>query len=75
MRRTTANPPIKGHVLLYEGKGRVEYEHTADGMQFTGNVLGGCECGAQPPDWPMVSIRATKRWHREHKAQLRAAGS
>lgn len=71
----TTNPPIKGHALRFDGKGQVEYEHTAAGMAFTGNVVGGCECGAQPPGWPNVSARETQRWHREHKAHLREAGS
>lgn len=63
------NPPIKGHELIGEGNIRRQWTRLAadhDGWS------GGCRCGARPDDFPHVSIYAMKRWHREHKAQLRA---
>lgn len=66
------NPPIRGHELLWEGHARQAVDWDTE-MYIPGKFLGGCRCGAQPPGWPDVSIGATKRWHREHKAQLRAA--
>ena len=65
-----SNPPIQGHALLAEGG----VTRTYDELDHV--VLdGGCECGAQPPDWPDTSKNGTKRWHREHKAKLRSGGA
>jgi hypothetical protein len=57
------NPPIPGHELLFEG-------HT-NYVWSSGTHLGGCRCGALPPEFPNLSVNAMKRWHREHKAALR----
>jgi hypothetical protein len=62
------NPPIPGHELLFEGHRHLEVKHE----EYTGRYLGGCRCGAQPEGWPVVSIYETKKWHRAHKAELRA---
>jgi hypothetical protein len=59
-----ANPPIKGHELISEGHIR----------GFDGRVIGGCRCGVYPGAWRGMSVNDVKRWHREHKAELRAAG-
>lgn len=66
-----SNPPIRGHKLLAEGRSFREYDHFGE---LIDDYAGGCECGAIPLDWPNVSINETKRWHREHKAALRAVG-
>lgn len=70
----TPNPPIKGHELLMEGHTR--RRHTISGYMDTGDPTkdysGGCYCGAKPEGFPL-SIGAMKRWHRQHKADLRAA--
>jgi hypothetical protein len=58
-----ANPPIPGHELLQEGHNPTTHRYV---------VRGGCRCGATPPGYPNVSASATKRWHRQHKAELRA---
>lgn len=63
------NPPIRGHELISEGHSTRRYHRdgeVADGYD------GGCRCGAKPPGWPLLSVRAVKAWHREHKAELRA---
>lgn len=66
MTRMVPNPPIKGHKLLFAGKAIAQWSGSANTPEY----LGGCECGARPPDWPFMSERAVKRWHREHKAEL-----
>lgn len=58
------NPPIKGHELIAEGRNYI---------WFDGKVIGGCRCGAKPPECGSLPINEVKRWHREHKAELRAA--
>lgn len=63
------NPPIKGHELLGEGHIWRGIDPVTDEW---GPQWGGCRCGAKPPDWPNVSVGAMKRWHRQHKAELRA---
>jgi hypothetical protein len=65
------NPPIPGHELLHEGRVRILGLRESDGRL---RYVGGCRCGATPPDWPSVSAGAVRRWHRQHKADLRAAG-
>lgn len=55
------NPPIRGHELIAEGRNWTE----------SGVVIGGCRCGAQPDGCGHLAINAVKRWHREHKAELR----
>lgn len=63
------NPPIKGHKLLHEGHRQRRYNPTTemyDGWSY------GCECGAKP-DEPERSANDLKRWHRQHKAELRVA--
>jgi hypothetical protein len=57
------NPPIKGHELIAEGNvGR---------RWMPGSETGGCRCGARPAEFPDVSQYAMRRWHRQHKAELR----
>lgn len=59
----TPNPPIRGHELKAEGH---VWRTWVDDL-----MGGGCRCGAKPPEFPNVSIGAMKRWHREHKAEVR----
>jgi predicted NBD/HSP70 family sugar kinase len=59
------NPPIPGHELISEG-------HIT--VRANGTVYGGCRCGERPAGWETMSIAAVKRWHREHKDQLRGVG-
>lgn len=70
------NPPIKGHELLSEGRQWTSIDIATDDYRVDENGAivyhGGCRCGAQPDGWPSVSLSAVKRWHREHKADLRS---
>lgn len=62
-----SNPPIPGHHLLYEGR-----VTTVWGSSGRREIHGGCQCGARPEGYLLnVSIRAMKRWHREHKDNVR----
>ena len=66
------NPPIPGHALLFEGLTLPILS------SYTGLIVahkGGCQCGAQPEGFPNLSTNAVKRWHRQHKADLRAEAS
>ena len=63
----TPNPPIKGHTLLSEGRIGAPFWNP------DGKVYGGCRCGLAPLDWAEMSARGVQRWHRAHKAELRAA--
>lgn len=67
----TPNPPIRGHHLLHEGATYRRWDHTVPSP--TGEIwVGGCECGARPEGFPdNISVNAMKRWHRQHKAELR----
>lgn len=69
----TPNPPISGHHLLNEGSVHKNWQ-TARAFSL-GDVdyewVGGCACGAKPPEFPNLSKRAMQRWHRQHKAALR----
>lgn len=58
-----SNPPIKGHELLHEGRTQL---YGARGTSC------GCRCGERPDGWETLSVNDMKRWHREHKAELRA---
>jgi hypothetical protein len=40
------------------------------GEEIEGHT-GGCQCGAKPPDFPNVSARKVKDWHRQHKEEIR----
>ncbi len=64
------NPPIPGHKLLLAGD---KWPEVGPDEEYTGRMTGGCECGAQPSDWPDTRITATQRWHRQHKTELREA--
>lgn len=67
------NAPIPGHHLLHEG-GVFKKHLPWNGSLYQDNepvLTGGCECGAKPPSFPDVSMNAMKRWHRQHKAELR----
>jgi len=68
--RTIANPnpPIKGHKLLHEGRYVRRINPVTD--EYDG-WEGGCECGAEPEGHDTDPINAVKRWHRQHKAQIR----
>lgn len=57
---------VKGHTLLFEGQplGRRNLGHGCGG---TG--IGGCSCGAQSPE--LTSGAERKRWHREHKENVK----
>lgn len=69
------NPPIRGHHLLSEGAVFKRHKpfttlatlHDNDGVEWHG----GCQCGAKPPEFPDISMRKMKAWHRQHKAELR----
>lgn len=64
-----SNPPIRGHELIREGG--VRRVRLLDGTEKT---VGGCRCGALPPGFDMsVAPNAVKRWHRQHKEEIRAA--
>ena len=57
---------LPGHTLPFEGKVygygyRVNYGRAR------------CSCGAESP--PLDSDAARKRWHREHKDEVRAQGA
>ena len=59
----TPNPPIRGHALLFEG---------GQWRTWTSSqARGGCECGAKPDGFPNVGVNEMKRWHRQHKVELR----
>lgn len=62
------NPPIEGHELINEGA--VYYRANRYG-EF--RYFGGCRCGEQPGGIGSMSKNAMKHWHRQHKADLRAA--
>lgn len=64
------NPPIRGHKLLHEGDLRETYNEREDYNPIE-LWSGGCQCGAKPDGWPHVGTNAMKRWHRQHKAELR----
>ena len=64
------NPPIRGHELIAEGHARRAY-NAAEDYDLT-RWVGGCRCGAQPEGFGEISVNAVKRWHRQHKAELRA---
>jgi hypothetical protein len=66
------NPPIKGHALLYEGHAFRHFDPVTEDYDGTWNE--GCECGERPTP-RLNSIGAMKRWHRQHKAELREAQS
>lgn len=69
----TPNPPIPGHHLLHEGA--VYKRFKSDDWGWSRDepfeVVGGCACGAKPPEFPNISMRKMKAWHRQHKAELR----
>jgi hypothetical protein len=59
---------LAGHELWSEGKpieGRNRYASPREGR-------GECSCGALSPTLPSNAKR--KQWHRDHKADIRAAG-
>ena len=61
------NPPIKGHELLYEG-----HTNRTSGPWWRSRCPSRrLSCGAQPPNFPNVSINQMKAWHRQHKEELR----
>jgi len=67
-----SNPPIPGHELLYEGHTQPVWNTESPwGGDSVKEHKGGCRCGAQPPEFPNVSINQMKQWHREHKEELR----
>lgn len=80
----TPNPPIKGHHLKYEGKLYANPRYGACYQIKRYAIGGGCQCGALPPGVmreyvtneespPLLpSQNAVKRWHRQHKAELRS---
>lgn len=61
------NPPIKGHKLLHEGHSVKCLNPVTENYDRWEE---GCECGEKPVP-PANSINEMKRWHREHKHQLR----
>jgi len=66
------NAPIPGHHLLHEGA--IYKSRDPDVGPWSTDeerYVGGCACGAKPTDFPDISIRAMKRWHRQHRAELR----
>lgn len=69
-RERTMNLPIPGHELIAEGHTR-----TWVGRDGATRYSGGCRCGEKPEGFPDASIYATKRWHRQHKAELRQDGA
>jgi len=71
---STPNPPIPGHHLLHEGHilpihSELHFPRLT-GEEIEGHT-GGCQCGAKPPDFPNVSARKVKDWHRQHKEEIR----
>jgi hypothetical protein len=67
----TPNPPIPGHELLHEGgwfrRSTNGFYRPADEAE---SWSGGCRCGEKPEGAPLSNY-ATRRWHRQHKADLR----
>lgn len=55
---------IAGHGLRHEGR-----HWTAAGYVSGGMAPGVCECGEKSA--PLPSAAARKRWHRDHKAEIR----
>lgn len=64
-----SNPPIPGHELLMEG---MTFPGPHSPTAWAGTFNGGCRCGAKPDGFPHVSANAMKKWHRQHKAEVRA---
>lgn len=58
---------VKGHTLVDEGVG-----HDAFGRRQSLDVCdrGKCSCGEL--SGPLPSMRARRRWHRQHKAEIQA---
>jgi hypothetical protein len=63
---------LAGHELPHEGKA-TKKERRNFAPQQTGLAVGHtyCSCGARSPELP--SDNARKRWHREHKDEIRRA--
>lgn len=57
---------LRGHTLISEGRA---YRH---GIQVRVGV-GRCSCGAVSPE--LTGNSARKRWHADHKADVRAAAA
>ena len=55
-------------VLIEKGMGLPNINPVTD--EYDG-WEGGCECGAEPEGHDTDPINAVKRWHRQHKAQIR----
>jgi len=70
------NPPIRGHELKFEGHRHSWIDRLTDDYARDENGAirydGGCRCGATPDGWPDITAQKVKRWHREHKAEIRA---
>ena len=56
---------LAGHGLRHEGRHWVP----AVGYVAGGSAPGKCECGAESPTLTSAAVR--KRWHKEHKQQIR----
>jgi len=68
---SSRSAPIKGHKLLHYG---AEWRRLVAkiGPLTIYETIGGCECGAMPPNRPVGSKAAMRRWHRQHKDEIRA---
>lgn len=62
---------VKGHTLLGEGQGYDSNGKRTWTYHPERHVHGQCSCGALSP--PLPSNGARKRWHAEHKQQIREA--
>lgn len=60
---------VPGHGLQFEGRA---YDDDARWVLYGKTGRGLCSCGELSPVLP--SIAARKRWHREHKAEVKARG-
>ena len=57
---------LAGHGLFNEGRYWTGFRYVSGGM-----ATGVCECGAKSK--PLPSANARKKWHRDHKNDIRSA--
>jgi hypothetical protein len=62
------NNRLPGHELMWEGKLNPNFHRHA--YEWNGPGKTRCSCGHPSPHLPSTAAR--KRWHREHKDEIRA---
>lgn len=65
------NTRLAGHGLIAEGWPYIGTEVRKS--HRSGHGMGKCECGTMSPMLPSTAAR--KRWHRDHKQEIRARTS